>query len=72
MGSVTATVLKNVQLANPVTLFLTPYSVPEAIELQQPLPVELPPESNLTNNYARCKAQQNIKCTMYTGAYIIM
>lgn len=54
-GLITATVNKNVFLANSVTLLLTPYSISEAIESKQPLPDDIPPESKLTNNYARCK-----------------
>ena len=46
---------KNVRLANPVTLLLTPYSISVAIESEQPLPDDIPAENELLKNYARCE-----------------
>ncbi len=59
-GFIVTTINKNVRLANPVTLLLTPYSISVAIESRQPLPDDIPTEDNLLQNYARC---EYIVCT---------
>ncbi len=61
-GFVVATINKNVRLANPVTLLLTPYSISVAIESRQPLPDDIPDENELLQNYARCEYERNIMC----------
>ena len=49
-------VSKNVRLANPVTLLLTPFNESEANRTGQPLPANLPPDDNpLSPNRAKCE-----------------
>ena len=54
---------KNVRLANPITLLLTPFNESEANSTGQPLPANIPPNDNpLSTNRAKCKTVLCIVC----------
>ncbi len=53
-GFIEVTVRKNIRLANPVTVELTPYTVEDATNLGQPLPISIPDDDPYSPNRASC------------------
>ena len=70
-GFIEVTVRKNIRLANPVTVELTPYTIEEATNLGQ-LPISVPDDDDLYSpNRASCEFPYNVQLCMIIIIIII-